>query len=450
MASSNFRRNPFVHTYSSKLLYEVHRIPADKIIQLKERPVYDNFNSSKLVKIKTLYDRTSLAEQFNTASPTINSFVVDYLGDVSIPNIKNAEGTGKVYVNIAVGDYVIVKYYGMGSIALYKDTEQIKYMNILPDIDSGVSSTTSVIDKIRSFLLYENTLYLINNQKMQEIAFYNRTSTGPSDTNGGNYTDFNETYNKRAHIAITSTGPNMYITAPTTGAPKFLITNTNLENPSTSGAVRIIGEDDSASLQLGNFMFYTSGANLVKRAFVDGTAENIALGNNWKYGCMLYGNGHIYLMGNRRPGNIGQCLKINLFNDTVTALATPDASIASRKFINNTGIYKNGTIYLLDEKEALNKKLWAWGEENNKFSFITVHTNNYSTSFSAYGRTSYASSTDYSTYINGLVLGNNIIIPSAIGVTSTSFPYPSDWVKEIIVYKIPTFPIENEQYERFL
>ena len=111
---ANFRRNPFTATFQAVERVEIFRIPASKIIQLTEIPLYSS-NSALRPQIKYLNTGALLTEVF-TPTPGADQFCVDYIRDKNVPAITEREGTGRVIVNVAVGEWVLVKYQGIGRV----------------------------------------------------------------------------------------------------------------------------------------------------------------------------------------------------------------------------------------------------------------------------------------------------------------------------------------------
>ena len=376
---ANFRRNPFTATFQAVERVEIFRIPASKIIQLTEIPLYSS-NSALRPQMKYLNTGALLTEVF-TPTPGADQFCVDYIRDKNVPAITEREGTGRAIVNVAVGEWVIVKYQGIGRV----DFRQ-------PIVDDGIGyayrlteNTPETILEYRGFTVsgwYPASTYISGDR------YYSIMSTGSSaglrlytapinqnaptaalPTNGTITTANWFKTDSRVHTFLTSDNRIGVIWTNSANAYQGKISTNPLNATDMGGWTDITFptafNQYACSTQIGNQVFFfgcngvlNTPSNVAVRYNAD-TQSGVLLAslpNNWQYGACEYdGNGNIWIFGNMLTGQVGQVLKYSIWDNTYetkTAITFPLSFGTGTSTTTYWGAIPNGGVLLNQEQNG--------------------------------------------------------------------------------------------------
>ena len=378
---ANFRRNPFTATFQAVERVEIFRIPASKIIQLTEIPLYSS-NSALRPQMKYLNTGALLTEVF-TPTPGADQFCVDYIRDKNVPAITEREGTGRAIVNVAVGEWVIVKYQGIGRV----DFRQ-------PIVDDGIGyayrlteNTPETILDYRGFTVVGHDWYplstYISDDRYYSIMFKGssygfrlytapinqNTPTATLPTNGIITTANWLRTDSRVHSFLTNNNRIGVIWTNSANAYQGKISTNPLNTTDMGGWTDITFptafNQYACSTQIGNQVFFfgcngvlNTPSNVAVRYNAD-TQSGVLLANlpnNWQYGACEYdGNGNIWIFGNMLTGQVGQVLKYSIWDNTYETKTAITFPLSFGTGTNNAlyfGAIPNGGVLLNQEQNG--------------------------------------------------------------------------------------------------
>lgn len=376
---ANFRRNPFTATFQPVERVEIFQIPASKIIQLTEIPLYSS-NSALRPQIKYLNTGALMTEVF-TPTPGADQYCVDYIRDNNVPAITEREGTGRVSVNVAVGEWVLVKYQGIGRV----DFRQ-------PISDDGIGyayglteNTPETILDYRGFTLsgwFPISTYISGDRyysimstgssvglRLYTAPINQNTPTATLPSNGTITTANWFKTDSRVHSFLASDGRIGVIWTNSANAYQGKISTNPLNAADMGGwsdiAFPVNFNQYACSTQIGNQVFFfgcngvlNTASNTAVRYNAD-TQSGVLLANlpnNWQYGACEYdGNGGIWLIGNMLTGQVGQVLKYSIWDNTYetkTAITFPLSFGAGTNTALYFGAIPNGGVLLNQEQNG--------------------------------------------------------------------------------------------------
>ena len=336
----NYRRNPFSATFTPEERTEIFQIPASKIIQLSEWPLYSDTTIDR-PQMKYLDTGNALTETFSP-TPGTDQFCVDYVYDPNIPQIADREGTGRVIVNATTGTWVLVRYQGIGRV----DFRQ-------PIADDGIGYayglTENTPETILDFLGFTLSGWYPISTYISGDRYYSIMSTGssaglrlytapinqntPTATLPANGTITTANWFKtdsRVHSFLASDNRIGVIWTNNANAYQGKISTNPLNTTDMGGwtdiAFPTAFNQYACSTQIGNQVFFfgcngvlNTASNTAVRYNAD-TQTGVLLANlpnNWQYGACEYdGNGNIWLIGNMLTGQVGQVLKYSIWDNT--------------------------------------------------------------------------------------------------------------------------------------
>jgi len=386
MIDMNYRRNPFSATFTPEERTEIFQIPASKIIQLSEWPLYSDTTIDR-PQMKYLDTGNALTETFSP-TPGTDQFCVDYVSDPNVPQIADREGTGRVIVNATTGTWVIVRYWGIGRVNFRQ-----------PIADDGIGYPYGLTENMPETILdyrgftgldsqlqYPLSTYIIDNV-YYTLAVYR---PGALDLGFVGFAGINLN-------APTLQMPANHIFSPTAGnffkigarVFSFLTSENRIGVIWTSGTNLFQGKISTnplnttdmggwtnitfptafnqyaCSAQIGNQVFFfgcngvlNTPSNVAVRYNAD-TQSGVLLAslpNNWQYGACEYdGNGNIWIFGNMLTGQVGQVLKYSIWDNTYetkTAITFPLSFGTGTNTALYFGAIPNGGVLLNSEQNG--------------------------------------------------------------------------------------------------
>jgi len=386
MIDMNYRRNPFSATFTPEERTEIFQIPASKIIQLSEWPLYSDTTIDR-PQMKYLDTGNALTETFSP-TPGTDQFCVDYVSDPNVPQIADREGTGRVIVNATTGTWVIVRYWGIGRVNFRQ-----------PIADDGIGYPYGLTENMPETILdyrgftgldsqlqYPLSTYIIDNV-YYTLAVYR---PGALDLGFVGFAGINLN-------APTLQMPANHIFSPTAGnffkigarVFSFLTSENRIGVIWTSGTNLFQGKISTnplnttdmggwtnitfptafnqyaCSAQIGNQVFFfgcngvlNTPSNVAVRYNAD-TQSGVLLAslpNNWQYGACEYdGNGNIWIFGNMLTGQVGQVLKYSIWDNTYETKTAITFPLSFGTGTNNAlyfGAIPNGGVLLNQEQNG--------------------------------------------------------------------------------------------------
>lgn len=387
MIDMNYRRNPFSATFTPEERTEIFQIPASKIIQLSEWPLYSDTTIDR-PQMKYLDTGNALTETFSP-TPGADQFCVDYVSDPNIPQIADREGTGRVIVNATTGTWVIVRYWGIGRVNFRQPIadDGIGYAYGLKENTPETILDYRGFSGFDSYLQYPLSTYIIDNvyyslmhyrpgvEDDGFVGFAGINLNAPALQIPANHI-FSPTvgnfFKMDSRVFSFLTSENRIGVMWTSGIPNLFQgkISTNPLNTTDMGGWTDIAfptafNQYACSTQIGNQVFFfgcNSVLNTASNTAVRYNADTqsgvllASLPNNWQYGACEYdGNGNIWIFGNMLTGQVGQVLKYSIWDNTYetkTAITFPLSFGTGASTTTYWGAIPNGGVLLNQEQNG--------------------------------------------------------------------------------------------------